>query len=70
MWISWCITIFALKWTNWDVDNFGGNVYKLLGIMWTGKNRTHFCAICLVDHKFGENRFKAGTYMDKMLIFH
>ena len=22
------------------------------------------------DPQFGENRFKAGTYMDKMLIFH
>lgn len=42
MWISWCITIFALKWTNWDVDNFGGNVYKLLGIMWTGKKSNTF----------------------------
>ena len=49
-------------------------MYKLLGIMWTGKKIEHiFCAICLVDHKFGGKWIKSRNgelwYMDKMLIF-
>ena len=37
-----------------------------------GKKNSEHIFLCnlLVDHKFGENGFKAGTYMDKMLIFH
>ena len=59
MWISWCITIFALKWTNWDVDNFGGNVYKLLGIMWTGKkSNTFFVQSAWLTISLGENRIQ------------